>query len=697
MPAPGYIGPGAGITLVSSFFVLLLTVALLLLSAVAWPVRLARMAIRRRKREGPSRFRRVVVVGLDGLDPDRVERLMHNGRLPHFQTLARTGNFSRLGTTLPPISPVAWSSFLTGVNPGKHNIYDFLNRDHRTYLPELSSAKAVSTEPSSWISRWFRRESEMRLMRKSQPFWRILGDYGVFSTILRVPITFPPEKFSGHSLSAMCTPDLRGTQGTFTFYSSDESECEKASAGTYLLVKPENNVIRTTLPGPSVERAAKNSSIHAPLQITLDHEHNRARLKVCGQTVRLEIGKYTSWVRITFRVGRLGRVQGICRFRLESLSPVFRLYVTPLNIDPERPAMPISHPLYYSMYLSKLLDSFATLGLAEDTSALNCEAISEEAFLQQAYAIHAEREKMLFTAMGNLREGVCACVFDGPDRIQHMFYRHERSDHPANEGRDTQQFAGVIDAMYERMDDLVGRVMETIDDETLLFVLSDHGFCDFSRGLNLNVWLQENGYQFLRDDAEPGEYLSGVDWSRTRAYAFGLNGIYLNLKGRESRGIVDPGTEAASLKRRIAEELAKLSDGQRNTAPVRTVYDSSEVYHGPYVGNAPDLIVGFDRGYRTSWESVKGCTDGALFSDNRKFWSGDHCVDPALVPGILFCNHAIEDQQPQIVDCAPTILKLFGIPIPGYMDGRPLTFAVRDATSTADRESTASEPTVAAQ
>jgi predicted AlkP superfamily phosphohydrolase/phosphomutase len=361
----------------------------------------------------------------------------------------------------------------------------------------------------------------------------------------------------------------------------------------------------------------------------------------------------------------------VCRFRLEALQPHLRLYVSPIHLDPERPAMPISHPLFYSIYLAKLHDSFATLGLAEDTWALNSGAISEEAFLEQAWAIHDERERMFFDALRRMPRGLTACVFDGPDRIQHMFYRHDVPDHPANAGRDCTRFAHVIDEMYVRMDDLVGRVAAEVDDDAVLMVLSDHGFCAFRRGVNLNVWLRENGYLVPREGCEPGDYLAGVDWSQTRAYAFGLSGIYLNLAGRESQGIV-PRTEAAALRAEIAGNLAGLHDVDGRRA-IKAVHDGHTAYRGPYVSNGPDLIVGYERGYRASWSNAVGRIDGPLIHDNTRYWSGDHCVDPELVPGVFFANRRLPAGAiASIVDLAPTILQLFGVPIPGYMDGSPL-------------------------
>ena len=665
-----YIGPGAGITFLSTFFVLLTAFAFLIASLLTWPFRFLLIWIRRRTRQTRPQTKRVVVLGLDGLDPARVRRLMTAGRLPHLQRLANQGTFTEMRTTLPPISPVAWSSFQTGVNPGKHNIFDFLNRDLRTYLPELSSTRITEPVGSRWWSWLGLGGATIRLLRKSQPFWKILGEFGIFSTILRVPITFPPEKFFGLSLSAMCLPDLRGTQGSFTLFTSDPTECKQATGGVYVFVTRCEHIIETSLPGPPNQPGAQPPDFHVPFRIRIIPQQNQIEIQISGEVVRIGLRKASRWCRVTFRCGSFQKASGICQFRLEALEPHFRLYVTPIHLDPERPAMPMSHPLLYSIYLAKLHDSFATLGLAEDTWGLNSGAITEDAFLEQAWKIHDERERMFFDALRRMQRGLTVCVFDASDRIQHMFYRHDDPTHPANAGRDTVRHAEVIDRMYERMDELVGRTAAELGPDAVLMVISDHGFCEFRRGVNLNVWLQQQGYLTLLGDATADEYLGDVDWSKTRAYAFGLSGIYLNQSGRESKGIVAPDA-AAALREEIAEKLVQLRDEPAGVPAIRKVYDSHKAYHGAYVVNGPELIVGYERGYRASWDNAVGRCRGLLIMDNTRFWSGDHCVDPTLVPGVFFSNRKLADSETlSILDLAPTILQLFGVPAPGYMDGR---------------------------
>jgi predicted AlkP superfamily phosphohydrolase/phosphomutase len=650
----GYIGPGAGFAFVGSFLVLIAALALARVSLLSWPFRVvARILFGGWKRKRTP-VRRVVIVGLDGFDPAHYRRLADAGLLPNLEKLEVDGAFSELLSSCPPISPVAWSSFMTGCNPGKHNIFDFLGRDTRTYLPELSSTK-ISATPGS-------KRPTIELRRKSKPFWHVLGEHGVFSTILRVPITFPPEKFRGLLLSGMCVPDLRGTQGSFTLYSTEPPAEGAPTGGLRIHVTHAGNSIKTHLPGPTVN----DVELRAELAVQVAEDKRSAQLRVAGQRVRLEPGRYSPWVRVEFKNGPLSTISGICRFHLVSVEPEFKLYVTPVNIDPERPALPISHPPSFSIYLAKLLGPFATLGLAEDTWALNESALTEKAFLDQVYEIHGERERMFFEALKKTKRGLCACVFDASDRIQHMFPRTERDQKSEVSGQHP------LDAMYERMDELVGRVVKQLGKKDVMMVVSDHGFTVFERGVNLNAWLKNSGYLVLKPGAADPGYLRNVDWEKTRAYTFGLSGIYLNRKGREAKGIVDD-AEARSLKSELVSRLRGLRDERRGRVAIREVYDASDVYRGPYAGNGPDLIVGYERGYRASWDAAIGNTGGELFTDNPKHWSGDHCVDYKLVPGVLFCNRKmVFDETPRLIDIAPTVLELFGVSKPAYMDGKCL-------------------------
>ena len=349
------------------------------------------------------------------------------------------------------------------------------------------------------------------------------------------------------------------------------------------------------------------------------------------------------------------------------------MYVTPLNIDPEKPALPISQPFIYAVYLAKLLGRFITLGEANDTWALNEGALDEEAFLELTYANHAEWEAMLENALAKTPRGVVAIVFETTDSIQHMFFRYLDKAHPALKAAPAKMSAAVIEDLYKRMDGLVGRVASRLGEKGVLFVMSDHGFKSFRRGVNLNSWLLQNGYLTLAPGrSSSGEWFKDVDWPRTKAYALGLGGLYLNLKGREAQGAVAPGDEARALKAELGRKLTALRDGPNGPPAITRVYDRDAIYAGPYRDNAPDLIIGYNEGYRASWEGVTGIVNDIVIGDNGKAWSGDHCIDPALVPGVLFSNLKLERTDPSIMDVAPTVLEMFGIAPPAHMDGRGL-------------------------
>ncbi|MCI0704520.1 MAG: alkaline phosphatase family protein [Planctomycetia bacterium] len=672
--AAAYIGPGAGFAVGGSFLVMFAAVISAFAMFLSWPIRfLWRLFFRKRPPKRPQ-FKRVVVLGLDGLDHGLTVKLLAEGKLPNLAKLQTQGCFRALGSTLPPISPVAWSTFQTGVNPGKHNIFDFLIPDEKTYQPKLSSVEVRPPRRALTLGkyRFPLGKPDVRLLRKSKPFWSVLSDYGIFNCVLRVPITFPAEKLHGVQLSAMCVPDLRGSQGTFSLFTTRKRKEGAKTGGDVQVVERKGNIIRGELIGPDHPLRKDRGPLKVSFTVTVK-EKDLAELAIDGARYELRNGQYTPWVSVCFRTFPRVKVRGVCKFMLLATEPEFELYATPVNIDPENPALPIGYPAVYPVYLANRQGSYATLGLAEDTWGLNEHVLEDEHFRQQCLDHDREREEMFFDALENVPRGLCVCVFDGSDRMQHVFWRYHDAQHPARPAEAPTEHANAIEALYTRMDALVGRTMaKCAGTDTLLMVLSDHGFTTFRRGVDLNRWLEENGYLVV-DDARRGEdYLAGVDWSKTRAFAIGLTGIFLNLKGKFAQGIVDPEIEAEKLRAEIAEKLATLVDPANGTHAFRRIYQAQKAYRGPYTDQAPDLIVGYESGYRVSWDAAVGRTSTAVFHDNMKAWSGDHCVDPSVVPGILFCNHAIHGENPRLLDRAPTVLGVFGVPAPDYMDGRVL-------------------------
>ncbi len=671
-----YIGPGAGFAVGTTILAVLAALLSGFAAMVLWPIRWALRTLRGRSAHARARVKRVVILGLDGMEPSLAERWMSEGKLPNLSKLRAQGTYTRLGTTCPPLSPVAWSSFLTGCNPGKHRIFDFLDRDPQRYTPVLSS---VSIAPPRRQLRLGRRtvplgRAQVRGLRKGAPFWNVLGEHGIFSSIVRVPITFPPEKFNGVLLSAMCVPDLRGTQGTFAHYRADDAPAEEFTGGEQLRLRHVGGDWHGDLLGPVDSTTSTTDPLTQPFTLRCDGA-DAARLRIGQERLSLSRGTYSPWVNVSFRTAIGIKVRGICQFLLLRSGDRPQLYVTPVQIDPQSPALPISHPATFSTYLAKTCGSYATLGLAEDTWGLNCGVLDDDAFLEQCNQADDERAEMFFDSLDKVRRGLCVCVFDGTDRIQHMFWRYLEDDHPARPKNANGAGARVVEEHYQRMDALVGRTMaECADRDTVLMVVSDHGFASFQRGIDLNRWLEDNGYLTFHEGRREQRYLAGVDWSKTTAYALGLAGLWLNVEGREAEGIVPP-RDAAALRSEIAGKLAGLIDGARDTEAIARVFDAEKTYHGPYRADGPDLIVGYNRGYRVCWETAVGQGTGSVFHDNTKAWSGDHCIDPRQIPGVLFCNRRIAAEHPRLLDLGPTVLDLFGVKTPEHMDGHPLHVA----------------------
>ncbi|MCY2951282.1 MAG: alkaline phosphatase family protein [Planctomycetota bacterium] len=655
-----YIGPGSGFAISVSLLTFVIIVFTIMLGPVVFPLTMLWRVVRRRRVRYAYGFRKVVVLGLDGLDPKLTAKLMGEGKLPNFQALAKRGHFSELETVWPALTPAAWSTFMTGLDPSRHGIYDFITRDTETYLPRLSSSEVLEAGRMLRFGRYRipLGRGRARMLRKGEPFWHELARHRLEVTVLRVPITFPPERFGGRVLSGMCVPDLRGSQGTFGYYATLDDRTDPVDAD-YFPLRFVGDVARTQVVGPE-HPFVEGKKLTVPLAVKRFEGLEKVALEVGGQEIGLSVGQQSEWVALSFRAGPM-KVRGLAQFHLKSIRPEVLLYMTPLHIDPEAPAMPVSHPGLFSNYLAKKSGTFGTLGLIEDTTALNCGVLDEDAFLRQAWGVYRERKAMFLGTLENGADDVTICVFDTPDRIQHMFWR-QQEEGGGGEGR----HRGVVEAMLVEMDGLVGETLKRLSDDTLLMVMSDHGFTSFRRTVDLNAWLHQNGYLHLKEGAAPGAaWLEGVDWSRTRAYAVGLVGIFVNLVGRESKGIVPAGEEFELLVEELKAALEKMMDtpptgsGPRRT--IRRAIITSRHYDGPYRFEGPDIIVGYEAGYRCSWECARGQVSDTILKDNSRLWSGDHCVDPELVPGVLLCNAPLESKRPRILDIAPTVLGVFGL------------------------------------
>jgi predicted AlkP superfamily phosphohydrolase/phosphomutase len=613
--------------------------------------------------------KKVIVLGLDGLEPSIVEAMLERGELPHFAKVRSGGTYSRLKTTYPAQTPVAWSSFATGCNPGAHGIFDFVSRDPQTYQPDLALSRFE--RPKSIFS-----QPRVVNMRQGVPFWQLLSQAGIPSVVLRCPCTFPPDAVKGVTLSGVGVPDLRGGQGTGTFYTQDKAAPARESEQVVHLDSGDD--LATYVIGPRNTSARPPADAHAEIRVRADRAAGKLTIRTGGEPDVVEIapGSWGPWVRIKFKLSMVLSVSGVVRFYARQLGPHIEFYASPVQFDPAAPIFPISSPATYAKELAGEIGMFSTLGMAEDHTGLNNGRFDEAAYLAQCDSVLAEREKMTFRELRRLHEGLFFVVFDTPDRVQHMFWRFRDPEHPFFEPDLAGEFHRQVEEHYRRYDDLLRRVLEFVDENTLLVVLSDHGFNTFRRAFHVNTWLCENGLLALEDNKTPGEELgegfSAVDWSKTYAYALGLGGVYLNRKGREGQGILEEGAEAERVRRAIQEGLKGLADAATGRVAIHSVSRREEIYSGAHADKAPDLLVNYAPGFRVSWQTALGGMPRALFEDNTRRWSGDHIIDPETVPGILFLNRPMAGNHADIRDLAPTILHYFGVAPGPAMEGKSL-------------------------
>ncbi len=617
------------------------------------------LTFKRNDKMAEAKYKKILLIGIDGADPKIMSKLMGEGKLPNFSRLKESGTFATLKTSIPPQSPIAWTSIATGSNPGKHNIFDFIRRNPDNYNPELSLSKA---KPGI-------RSTKYEPYIKGTQFWKITSDAGIPATIIRWPITFPAEDLAGNLLAGLGVPDITGLLNSYSFYTSEEQPKSEEGIEKVVEVEIDDNTINTIIRGPLTSKGGKIVDVTVPLQIKLSPNSESARLHVQGSEYDIKSNGWSDWVNIEFKVNFITKVNGICRFYLESLDP-FNMYMTTVQIDPENPVQPISYPDGYSKELVGVIGKFSTLGLPEDTNALNEGKIDDDVFMEQVWQVDEEREKMFWYEFNRYEKGVFGFVFDGLDRVEHMFWDEKVL------GDDDEELTinSNVEEYYIEKDQFLGEVLRRIDEDTALIVFSDHGFSSFERSVSINTWLVENGYMTLTEQPtsnDAGELFEFVDWSKTKAFSVGFTSIYINLKGREVNGIVDP-SEKEGLVDEIVQKLKNLEDKELGERVMINVYKSSEVYTGDYVDDAPDIIVGFAPGYRMGWQNAVGGVTLEVFFDNTKHWRGDHLIDPSAVPGVLFTNLKIIKSNPHQMDIAPTVLDLLSLDIPTEMDGETL-------------------------
>ncbi len=620
--------------------------------------------------------RRVVVLGLDGLDPKIIRALMDEGRAPNFKKLAATGSFRTLGTTMPALSPVAWSTFITGTDPGGHTIVDFVMRDPLTYQPYFSIWETQPPARSISLGTYELALGGQGIVNKrvGVPFWTYLADEGIPSTVIKMPTNFPVDDTATRAVSGMGTPDLTDSFGRFNYYTSDPNETYPGlTGGVVHHVQIRNGRAEANLLGPQNPFRKDRADSRVSIAVDVDTNNDAVIVTVQGERFLLQQGEYSDWITVRFEMASwLVQISGICRMYLAQAHPHLKLYVTPINIDPSEQTMQVSYPEEVGGEIARHIGPFWTKGLPSDTKALDYRIIDDEGYVKQAELILKDRLRLFEYEWERYRDGLFFFYVSSTDQDTHMLWRNMDETHPMHEASDV-RFSGYIHHLYEEMDKLIGRILPAADNDTLLLVCSDHGFAPFGRQFHLNSWLRQKGYLAVKPEAVSKDKASieDIDWSSTAAYGIGFNGLYMNRLGREGQGMLGD-DEAARIAGRIASELESIRDSETGERPVHRVYRREEVYSGEFVADAPDLLVGYTPGYRSSSESVMGESASEILNINPWAWAGDHSMARDLVPGCLFSSKPIGDSQPNIQDLPLTILDFFGIPRPFGMQGKVL-------------------------
>jgi len=614
-----------------------------------------------------SPAKRVIVLGIDGMDPFLLRSFIYEGVMPNAARMMSSGGLNRLGTSNPPQSPVAWSNFITGYGPDVHGIFDFIHRNPSTRIPYLSTSRVIGPDRIISISDWRLplTGAKVELLRKGEPFWNRLTDEGIPVTMVKLPVDFPPDKGKAKILSGLGTPDMRGSQGSFTFFTDDpRSITDVTSGGVVVPVRDYgDNCYVCTVKGPENSMRAGNPDMEVEAKVWVDREADALRIDIQGESIVLAAGEWSRWVRMRFdAIPHISSVNAIGRFYVKEITPRLKLYLTPLNIDPLNPALPISEPPDFSSNLARDLGPFYTQGFPEDTKALSRGILSDEEYLQQAWIVLKERLDLFHHELSRFREGMFFFYFSSLDLNIHMFYRALDPNSPLHAST-APYFKGAVRELYAQIDRVIGDALSERDGNTEVVVLSDHGFAPFNRSFNLNTWLAEEGYANITSShLRNQDMFAAIDWASTSAYGLGLNCLYINRSDREENGSVPP-EQVPDLLLRLKRDLEAVTDPATGRQVISNAYITSDVYPGPLPSFAPDMIIGYARGYRSSWETTLGSFPEEVITDNLDPWSGTHCIDPGVVPGTLLSTVPLSLPDPNLCDMGRSISWLFDVPV----------------------------------
>ncbi len=610
---------------------------------------------------------KAVVVGLDGLDWEFTQKMIAAGRMPHFARLAREGMGQPLGTSVPPLSPVAWSNFISGMDAGGHGIFDFMHADRERLIPYFAMSKVEEVPPRLKLGKYVLPGSgEIELLRRGPEFWDVAERSGVPAWIYRMPANFPPSGRASRELSGMGTPDLLGTYGTFSFYTSALFFDRDVSGGEVYPLDLWEDRAEGTLYGPDNPFLAEETKLSTPLAIYFDSEEPVAEIVVGGEDGErrvLEVGEWSDWVPVAFEMVPTQTLPAAARFFLRALKPEVELYVSPLQIDPLSPALPISTPPDYAAELAEKLGRYYTQGIPEDSKIYTEEIFDRDEYLSQAALVHDETVRQFEHVLAELQGGLLFYYFGFTDQVSHLFWGSMDPEHPTYDPAVDPKYADVVPKLYEEADRIVGYALDHLPAGATLVVMSDHGFASWRRSFNLNSWLRDNGYLAVKNPnlaKDPGLFFN-VDWSRTRAYGVGFNGLYLNIRGREAHGILEPG-QGEALLAEIGQRLLATVDPETGQPAVTRVYPTAKYFHDRgQLAVGPDMVVGYAEGTRAANEGVLGELTREVIFDNTGRWTGDHGMDHESVPGVLYANRKLSRPVESLENLAAAILAEFGV------------------------------------
>ena len=615
---------------------------------------------------------RTVILGFDGADPHIVQDMLKAGELPNLAKLQETGSFKPLGSSNPPQSPTAWSSFATCKTPLNHGIYDFLKRTPANYFPGVGFGHTVKAKlnPDGSVA----SEPQYVNNRKGDTFWKVASDQGLKVKALVVPFAYPAEDLADECLQlcGLDVPDIRGTQSTYFALAESFTKAQPVAGGMQLPLKFTDNTATVQVPGIAVPGTRPAKYVTAPLEVAVDRAAKKVTLTVGDQTLSLEEGTWSNWVEWSFAVSDQYTVNAVSRFHCMAAGDSVRVYMTCLQIHPEKPMMPISSPTAYSGDLAKRYGNFKTVGWVYDTKALQMGDMDEAMFLDDVQQTMAWREQLCLDEIDAGNFDLLVSAWTGTDRVAHMFWAYRDPKHPLYSEEKAKLYGTVIEDTYRKMDSIVGNVMKRLSEDDLLMVMSDHGFHSFRTGFSVNTWLIEQGYLATKDGGKNTEtkYLQGFDWSMSKAYGLGLGMIFLNLEGREGQGIV-PKADGPALIQELSDKLLALTDPDTGDKVFSAVYPNIDP-RGAAIEDAPDIQLGYAEGYQTNKSSAAGAAPGDIFSPNTNKWSGEHASsDVAFTKGIFFSNKAIA-AEPTLLDIGVTALDSLGAKAPADFEGKSL-------------------------